>query len=99
MSRKSSFPHNSLSPPSTANVSRRISSHTLTVATTKCTHHLVITAPRATLVEKIPQQPVLCAGELDTGEATAPIEEISQDEVESFSDKCTFLSSFHFIPT
>ena len=38
------------------------------------------------------------AGELDTGEATAPMEEISEDEAESFEDKSTFLSSFHFMP-
>ena len=98
MSSKSSFPHNSFSPPPTANLSRRISSHTLTAATTKCTHHLAITAPRDTLVDQIPQQPALRAGELDTGEATAPMEEISEDESESFEDKCTFLSSFQFMP-
>ena len=98
ISSKSSFPHNSLSPPSIANVSRRISSHTLTAATTKCTHHLAITAPRVTLVDQIPQQPVLSADQLDTGEATAPMKEISEDEAESFEDKCTFLSSFQFMP-
>ena len=38
------------------------------------------------------------AGELDTGEATAPMEEISEDEAESFEDKCTFLSSLHVMP-
>ena len=38
------------------------------------------------------------AGELDTGEATAPMEEISEDEAESFEDKYTFLSSLHFMP-
>ena len=74
ISSKSSFTHNSLSPPPIANVSRRISSHTLTAATTKCTN------------------------ELDTGEATAPLEEISENEAESFGVKCTFLSSFHFMP-
>ena len=98
MSSKSSFSHNSLSPPSIANVSRRIISHTLTAAATKGTHHLLITAPRAILVDQIPQQPALRAGELDTGEATAPMEEISEDEAESFGDKCTFLSTFHFMP-
>ena len=93
MSSKSSFPHNSLSPPPIANVSRRVSSHTLTAATTKCTHHLAITALRVTLVDQIPQQPVLRAGE-----ATAPMKEISEDEAESFEDNCTFLSSFQFMP-
>ena len=38
------------------------------------------------------------AGELDTGEATAPAEEILEDDAESFEDKSTFLSSFHFMP-
>ena len=76
------FPDNSLSPPPIANASRRISSHTLTAATTNCTHHLAITAPRDTLGDQIPQQPALRAGELDTSEATAPMEEISEDEAE-----------------
>ena len=76
----------SFSPP-IINASRRTSSHTLTVATTK--------APLSELVDHIPQQPALRAGELGTGEATAPVEEISEDEAESFEDKCTFLSSFH----
>ena len=98
ISSKSSFTRNSLSPPPIANVSRRISSHTLTAATTKCTHHLAITAPRAPLVDQIPQQPALHANKLDTGEATAPLEEISENEAESFGVKCTFLSSFHFMP-
>ena len=35
---------------------------------------------------------------METGEATAPMEEISEDEAESFGDKCTFMSSFHFMP-
>ena len=94
ISSKSSFPRNSLSSPPIVNASRRFSSHTLTAATTNCTHHLVITALRDTLVDQIPQQPALRAGKLDTGEATAPVEEISEDESESFEDKCTFLSSF-----
>ena len=98
MSSKSSFPHNSPSPPPIANVSRRISSHTLTAATTNCTHHLAITAPQHTLVDQIPQQPALRAGELDTDKATAPMEGTSEDEAESFKDKCTFLSSFQFMP-
>ena len=38
------------------------------------------------------------AGELDTGKTTAPMEEISEDEAESFEDKCTFLSSLHVMP-
>ena len=38
------------------------------------------------------------AGELDSGEATAPMEEISEDEAESFEDKSTLMSSFHFMP-
>ena len=38
------------------------------------------------------------AGELDTDETTAPMEEISEDEAESFEDKCTFLSSLHVMP-
>ena len=38
------------------------------------------------------------AGELDTDETTAPMEEISEDEAESFEDKYTFLSSLHFMP-
>ena len=94
MSSKSSFPHNSLSPLPIANASRRISSHTLTAATTNCTHHPAVTAPRDTLVDQIPQQPALRAGELHTGEATAPMEEISEDEAESFEDKCTFCHLF-----
>ena len=98
MSSKSSFPHNSLSPLPISNASRRISSHTLTAATTNCTHHSAVKAPRDTLVDQIPHQPALRAGELDTGEATAPMEEISEDEAESFEDKCTFSSSFQFMP-
>ena len=43
----------------------------------------------------MPQQPALRTGKLDTGEATAPMEKISEDEAESFEDKCTFLSSLH----
>ena len=98
MSSKSSFPHNSLSLAPIANVSRRISTHNLTAATTKCTHQPAITAPRASLVDQILQQPVLRVGELDTGKTTAPMAEISEDEAESFGDKCTFESSFHFMP-
>ena len=64
MSSKFSFPLNSLSHPPTSNASRRISSHTLTAATTKCTHRPTITAPRSPLVHKIPQQPTLHAGVL-----------------------------------
>ena len=89
MSSKSSFPHNTLSSPSIVKASRRTSSQTLTAATTK--------APLSPLVDQIPQQPGLRAGELETGEATAPMEEISEDEAESFEDKCTFLSSLHFM--
>ena len=90
MSSKSSFQHNTLLSPPIINVSRCTSSHTLTVATTK--------VPPSPLVDQIPQQPALRAGELNTGEATAPMEEISEDEAESFEDKSTFLSSFHFMP-
>ena len=89
MSSKSSFPQNTLLFPPIIDASRRTSSHILTVATTK--------APPSPLVEQIAQQPALRAGELDTGKATAPMEEISEDEAESFEDKFTFLSSFHFI--
>ena len=53
MTSKSGFPHNSLSPLPTSNASRRISSHTLTVTATKCSHHLTITAPRSPLVDQI----------------------------------------------
>ena len=81
------FPtQNSFSPP-IINASRRTSSHTLTAATTK--------APLSALVDQIPQQPALHVGELGTGEATTPVEEISEDEAELFEVKCTFLSSFH----
>ena len=90
MSRKSSFPHSTLLSPPIINASRRSSSHTLTAATTK--------APPSPLVDQIPQQPALRAGELNTGEATAPMEEISEDEAESFEDKSTLMSSFHFMP-
>ena len=70
------FPtQHSFSPP-IINASRRTSSHTLTVATTK--------APLSPLVDQISQQPALRTGELDTREATAPMEEISEDEAESF---------------
>ena len=89
MSSKSRFPHNTLSSPPIINASRLTSSHNLTAATTK--------APLSPLVDQIPQQPGLRAGELETGEATAPMEEISEDEAESFEDKCTFLSSLHFM--
>ena len=34
---------------------------------------------------------------MDTGEATAPMEEISEDVAESFEDICTFWSSLHFM--
>ena len=90
MSSKSIFPHNTLLSPPIINTSRRTSSHTLTAATTK--------APLSPLVDQIPLQLALRAGKLDTGEATAPMEEISEDERESFEDKCTFLSSLHFMP-
>ena len=90
MSSKSRFPHNTLSSPPIINASRLTSSHNLTAATTK--------APLSPLVDQIPQQPAFRAGELDTGEATAPMEEISEDEAESFEDRCTFLSSLHFMP-
>ena len=72
MSSKSSFPHKTLLSPPIINASRRTSSHTLTAATTK--------APPSPLVDQIPQQPALRVSELDTGEATAPMEEISEDE-------------------
>ena len=58
-------------------------------------HHQNTSSP---LVDQIPQQPALRARELDTGEATARAEEILEDEAESCEDKCTFLSSFHFMP-
>ena len=87
MSSKSSFPHNTLSSLPIINASRRTSSHTLTAATTK--------APLSLLVDQMPQQPALRTGKLDTGEVTAPMEKISEDEAESFEDKCTFLSSLH----
>ena len=90
MSSKSSFPHNTLSSLPIINASRRTSSHTLRAATTK--------APLSLLVNQLPQQPALRTGKLDTGEATAPMEKISEDEAESFEDKCTFLSSLHFMP-
>ena len=90
MSNKSSFPHNTLLSLQIINASRRTSSHTLIAATTK--------APPSPLVHQTPQQPALRAGELDTGEATAHMEEISEDEAESFEDKSAFLSSFHFMP-
>ena len=90
MSGKSSFPHSTLFSLPIINTSRCTSSHTLTAATTK--------APPSPLVDQIPQQPALRAGKLNTGEATAPMEEISEDEAESFEDKSTFLSSFHFMP-
>ena len=90
MSSKSSFPHNTLFSLPIINTSRRTSSHTLTAATTK--------APPSPLVDQIPQQPALRVSELDTDEATAPMEEISEDETESFEDMSTFLSSFHFMP-
>ena len=89
MSSKSSFPHNTLLSPPIINAGRRTSSHTLTAATTK--------APPSPMVDQIPQQHALRAGELDTGKATAPMEEISEDEAESFEDKSTFLPSFHFM--
>ena len=72
------------------NSNRRTSSHTLTAATSK--------APLSPLVDQIPQQLALRVGELDTDKETAPMEEISEDKVELFEDKCTFLSSFHFMP-
>ena len=90
MSSKSNFPQNILSSPPIINASRRTSSHTLTAATTKA-----LVSP---LVDQILQQPALSVGELDTGEATAPMEEISEDEAESFEDNYTFLSSLHFMP-
>ena len=84
------FPtQHSFSPP-IINASRHTSIHTLTAAITK--------APLSPLVNQIPQQPALRAGELGTGEATAPVEKISEDEAEPFEDKCTFLSFFHFMP-
>ena len=86
ISSKSSFPHNTLSYPPIISVSRRTRSHTLTAATTK--------APLSLLVDQIPQQPALHAGKLDTGEATTPMEEILEDEAESFEDKCTFCHLF-----
>ena len=58
-------------------------------------HHQNTSSP---LVDQIPQQPALRATELGTGEATARAEEILEDEAESCEDKCTFLSSFHFMP-
>ena len=90
MSSKSSFPHNTLSSPPISNATRRTSSHTLTAATIK--------APLSPLFDQIPQQLALRAGELETGEGTAPMEEISEDEAESFEDKCTFLSCLYFMP-
>ena len=72
------------------NSKTRTSSHTLTAATSK--------APLSPLVDQIPQQPALREGELDTDKETAPLEEISEDKAELFEDKCTFLSSFHFMP-
>ena len=90
MSSKSSFPHNTLSSPPISNATRRTSSHTLTAATIK--------ALLSPLFDQIPQQLALRAGELETGEGTAPMEEISEDEAESFEDKCTFLSSLHVMP-
>ena len=52
MSSKSSFPHNSRSPPPIPSESRHISSHTLIVATTKFTHHPRITATRSPPVDQ-----------------------------------------------
>ena len=70
------FPiQHSFSPP-IINASGHTSSHTLTAATTK--------APLSPLVDQISQQPALRTGELDTSEATSPMEEISEDEAESF---------------
>ena len=77
MSSKSSFPHNTLLSLPIINASRRTSGYNLTAATTK--------APPSPLVDQIPQQPALRGGELDTGEATDPMEEISEDEVESIA--------------
>ena len=98
MSSKFSFPLNSLSHPPTSNASRRISSHTLTAATTKCTHRPAITAPRSPLVHKIPQQPTLHAGVLTLMKQLPLCKKFWEDEAESFDDKYTFLSSFHFMP-
>ena len=83
-------PHNTLLSPPIINATRRTSSHTLTAATTK--------APLSPLVDQIPQQPALLAGELDTAKATVAMEEISEDEAKSIEIKSTFLSSFHFMP-
>ena len=46
--------------------------------------------PPSPLVNQIPQQPALRAGKLNTGEATAPMEEISEDEAESFEISLLF---------
>ena len=90
ISSKSRFPHKNISSPPIINASRRSLNHTLTAAITK--------ALLSPLVDQIPQQPALRVRELDTGQATAPMEEISEDEAESFEDKCTFLSFLYFVP-
>ena len=79
MSSKSSFPHNTLLSSPIINASGRTSSHTLTTATIK--------GPPPPLVNQIPQQPAFRAGEFDTGEETAPMEEISEHEAEFCEDK------------
>ena len=90
ISSKPRFPHKNISSPPIIKASRRSFNHTLTAASTK--------ALLSPLVDQIPQQPALRVGELDTGQATGPIEEISEDEAESFEDKCTFLSFLYFVP-
>ena len=90
ISSKSRFPHKNISSPPIIKASRRSLNHTLTAASTK--------ALLSPLVDQSPQQPALRVSELDTGQATGPIEEISEDEAESFEDKCTFLSFLYFVP-
>ena len=83
---KLQFPtQHSFSPP-IINASRRTSNHTLTAATTK--------TPLSPLVDQILKQPALGAGEMNTDQATAPMEEILKDEAESFKKSVLFCHLF-----